>query len=100
MKHTVDISPRTCFTRYAFDISESDMLALADYEGWHGENICKSETLDYDLATLRANDVEWNGHFGPSIFYSVDDEDDYPGLHNNIRSVIIRHIEKAYKETK
>ena len=34
------------------------------------------------------SDVDYNGHFGSNVFYTVDDEDDTPELHEGIFDLI------------
>lgn len=39
--------------------------------------------------------VEYNGHFGSAIYYTVDAEDDTPELHASVTAIITAHIART-----
>jgi hypothetical protein len=40
-----------------------------------------------------AGKFNYDGHFGPHVWYTLDAENDTPANHNFIRMVIVRYIE-------
>ena len=52
-----------------------------------------------DLEALGVQNIDWNGHFGPNVFFSALDEDDTPELHAKVRRAIKRTIRKALRDT-
>ncbi|ANT63042.1 hypothetical protein AYJ57_21450 (plasmid) [Salipiger sp. CCB-MM3] len=87
---------------YCVEIDVADMLAITNAEhenlfDYHdklvfrleGDGTAKEAEVKY------VHSVEYDGHFGAAIFYSVDDEDDTPELHEQVREIIRDQIEKA-----
>lgn len=63
-------------TSYVVELSESDSRLVLD--DW---------TLGERLEKLGARDIDYDGHFGPNVFFTVDVEDDTPELHTEVRRV-------------
>lgn len=78
------------------------------------EQICRAYTVNLDkdedilttddvtlmgrLDELPIYDIEYNGHFGPYIFYSVNVEDDTPSLHLSIISICQERLQEIRDE--
>lgn len=82
-------------TSYGVDISDADMISLekAERRGvlfpWN-EHLCKQL-----LAINGISDVEYNGHFGASVYFSLDAEEDTPATHETIISLIRTHLDRC-----
>ena len=57
----------------------------------------KYQTLMDRLMSLGAADVEYNGHFGPNVFFTLDTDDDTPALQTKIHRLVSTWIRGATK---
>jgi hypothetical protein len=77
---------------YSVEIPMDAMLRLLESErtGKLPLGVMLSEKMEeYE----GVSDVDYNGHFGAAVFYTVDDEDDTPDLHQTL----FDHIRTACK---
>jgi len=71
---------------------QSSSYSLPIINSAHFLKAVESETLDQELAALGASNIEANGHFGSSYFYTLDSDDDTPDRHSQIRETVRKHI--------
>jgi hypothetical protein len=77
-------------TSYCVELPTEDYLAVE-----HNDE--KGESLLDKLGAIPSSgrgvlNVEYNGHFGAYIFFTIDKEDDTPELHDAIIKTIRAHI--------
>lgn len=81
-------------TSYAVEIDRDDFLALTRIEGdWPLQR-----TLAEDLDQLDGIDkVDYNGHFGACIYFTIEVGNDNPKTHKQILDLIEKHVDRAKK---
>lgn len=87
--------------KYAVELSIDDMISLEE-----GDSLLINKEFD-DTSQLHTQlenmkgvsiyEIEFNGHFGPYIFFTVNDDDDTPVLHDRIHKMIRKHIKHCKK---
>lgn len=71
-------------------------MAVTHAEGDYGRHGLGNKTIcDQISKMLRAAEVEYNGHFGSCIFYSMDVEEDGKRNHGKVITIIRNQILKA-----
>jgi hypothetical protein len=81
---------------YEVEIPVNDFLALSNAESVHGEGpLCDDSLCQRFSKVPGVYDVEYNGHFGSSIYFRLDDEFDYTAIHEQILEIIKDQIIKA-----
>lgn len=81
-------------TSYRMDLTDSQMLKLME-----GEHFSKPEpaggTLCDKLSRLRGvSAIEYDGHFGAAVYFSIDADDDTPALRAQISALVRVHIKR------
>lgn len=88
----MDLSLERTATSYAVTLDEDDFLALTRIE--HEWPLRRS--LCEDLSALSGvSDVEYDGHFGAAVYFTIDIENDENDRHREILALIERHVELA-----
>ena len=83
-------------TSYRIDITMPEMLAILDAESYNKHTTPITPTLDERLADLRGvKSIEYNGHYGPAIFFTIDADCDTTVVRSFIISTITRFIAEA-----
>lgn len=79
---------RTRSTRrsYAVDLTVKQFIKI---ENRDDSGLLKGHTLLAILSKTPIHSIEYNGHFGASIFYSVDTEDDTEELRKLVEKIIV-----------
>ena len=92
-KHITDAAA-VYATSYCIAVTIPSFLALTRYEDVHYND----ESLDSDMGTnAHTLSVEYNGHFGANIFYTLDAEYDTPEAHAKITAMVASHLDRAVK---
>jgi len=99
VKHKSKKAPVSLFVTqrsYSTDVLPRDaFLALDHYDEWlEGRGL---KTLMNRLKALRCISVEWNGHFGPHIFFSLDVADDTESRRRRIGATIAAFLTRAVR---
>jgi hypothetical protein len=79
-----------------FNILDGSLYAL-DADGYKRN---KKDLYD-DLEKFpELSGIDWNGHFGNFVYFSITVEYDKPRLHNKIKKCIQKHLDRCtrYKE--
>lgn len=81
---------------FSVEIPMEDFVALETAEDIpSGGPLCDDTLCDQLHRLLRAPDVEYNGHFGASIYFTLDIEEDTPSMHVKILDMINKQVELA-----
>jgi hypothetical protein len=81
---------------YCIEVDVEDFLAVERAEDILGGGPLGNKSIcDQLTALLRAAEVEYNGHFGPNYFFSMDIEEDTKRNHGKILTIIRNQIIKA-----
>lgn len=84
--------------RYNVEVEVEDFIALERAESILYSGPLVGRGIDDRLALLDGVfDIEYNGHFGATIFFSIEAEYDTPTLHAKIVTIIQRQIKAAHK---
>lgn len=90
------LKPELTRRSYCIEIPVDDFIAVTEAEGDYGRNGLGDKTIcDQITKMLRAAEVEYNGHFGSYIYFSMDVEEDTKRNHGKILTVIRNQIIKA-----
>jgi hypothetical protein len=85
-------------TRYRIEIEVEEMQAILCYDEACGVERETGPTLCYKLSELPGvYKVDYNGHFGPAVFLTIDEESDRPRIHGQIKAIIRKHIKVCQK---
>jgi hypothetical protein len=80
----------------AYAITDID---VEDFIAWnHSEFVsldCCLPLNEVMKNELPVFDVDYDGHFGKNLFYTVNVDDDTPELHEKIKAMLVNAIEKA-----
>lgn len=84
---------------YCFEVDREKFLALCD---WEATRSISSRDLDIsplmtELEKLGCSGIEYNGHFGPNIFFDLLAEDDHEFKHKAIAKCIREHVRRAVR---
>jgi hypothetical protein len=83
-------------TSYRIDITVPEMVAIMDAESYTKHTTPITPTLDERLADLDGvTSIEYNGHFGPAIFFDLDADYDTADGRSRILSTIRQFIAQA-----
>lgn len=86
---------------YAVEVEMAAFIALLNAESYTNktaEEIDAFEALVTKLEKLDGvTDVEYDGHFGANIFFTLDTEKDNAAYRKVIRKVIVRHLHDCQK---
>ncbi|WP_408601398.1 hypothetical protein [Pseudomonas sp. PLMAX] len=81
---------------YCVEIPMDDFTAVERAEDiLGGAPLANNSICDQLTKLLRAAEVEYNGHFGNNIFFSLDVEEDTKRNHGKILTIIRNQIIKA-----
>lgn len=83
-------------TRYSIELPVEDARVLFTVED-RGFDPKLVSLLDRMTKLTGVFDIEYNGHFGPGIFYTVDDDEDTPSLHKKIDGIIKKQVVRCRK---
>ncbi|AXQ69605.1 hypothetical protein HOU03_gp163 [Caulobacter phage CcrSC] len=81
---------RTTATSYAIDVDDDQFLAMIQAEGYKGGDF--EPSLFDKLQKTPARDIEYNGHFGASVYFTLTEEDDTPALRAELGRMIAEHL--------
>lgn len=81
---------------YAVEVDRSSFLDLLDSES-HATNSAAyqigAQTLADKMGSVPGiSDVEYNGHFGAAIYFTIDDENDTDVTRTSIANIIESHL--------
>ena len=77
--------------RYAVEI-DIELFSILDSQDYG------SHRLHDDLDKISGvRDIEYNGHFGNFVYFSVSTSDDKPSLHKKIERCIEKHLKRCAK---
>ncbi len=78
---------------YRLDISDEQFLKLSRHE----DSNWREKTLSAKLDEVRGvSRTEYNGHFGASIFFDIDTDEDSAELRKEIRKIVRDHLDDIY----
>lgn len=91
----------TCTYRsYRLDITNAQMLALLDSEGF-GIPAPKGGTLFDKLDKMPGvSDIEYNGHFGAAVYFTIDADDDSADFRAGVKGLILTHLDSLPQKAK
>ncbi len=81
---------RVCAISYAIDVDDAQFLAMIQAEGYKGGNYAPS--LFDKLAKTAALDIEYDGHFGASVYFTLRGDDDTPAARAALATIIAGHL--------
>ena len=85
----------------AFEITPDDLRAIEDRDNDLADEAAERDApYDYNSICLSGmldkiegvSDADYNGHFGPYIFFNLDTEDDSPAKRVEILTLILDYI--------
>ena len=79
-------------TSYSVEIPEDTFLRLLKSEGFSTGTVQTHEQLDVKLMNAGAYDIEYNGHYGPHVFFTLSAEDDCPNMRVELCTLIAEHL--------
>ena len=81
---------------YMIEIDLEDFKKILDYDSHIDSEDLDTNDLFSRLEDMKLMDyIEYNGHFGPGVFYRVEEEDDNADLHVQVMEVVKEYIEEA-----
>jgi hypothetical protein len=96
--YTCEVTQRSI----AFEITNEDYLAIEQRDEDTTDAIYESgkRDWDYNKHTLSGiidtidgvSDADYNGHFGPYVFFKLSAEDDSPEKREEIKNLIVNYI--------
>ena len=88
-------------SHYALDITESEMIDLLEYE-WDRESEYGQSLVQRLIEETPVYDVEYDGHFGAVIYYTLHVTDDCDNMHDKIKEIVKEQLLRAaaWKDTK
>lgn len=90
------LKPELLRRSYCIEIPGEDFTAIDKAEGDYGRNGLGNNTICAQLTKmLRAAEVEYNGHLGSYIFFTMDVEEDGKRNHGKVVTIIRNQIFKA-----
>lgn len=90
------LKPELLRRSYSIDIPVDDFIAVDKAEGDYGRNGLGNNTICGQLTKLlRYAEVEYNGHLGSCIYFTLDVEEDGKRNHGKIQTIIRNQILKA-----
>lgn len=81
---------RVCAVSYAVDVDEGQFLAMIQAEGYKGGNY--EPTLLDKLDKTPAIKIEYDGHFGASVYFTLREDDDTPAARADLARIIAEHL--------
>jgi len=81
---------RTCKTAYAIDMSEDEAKKLFFDE--RGRLYARLEEIE------EIQSINYDGHFGPSVYYDVEITIDLPSVHDDVIEVIEQTLKEINEE--
>jgi hypothetical protein len=76
-----------------FSVLDGDTYSL-DADGYKRNKKSLFDDLDKMSGVY---DIEYNGHFGNFVYFSVATEDDKPSLHKKVERCIEKHLKRCAK---
>lgn len=95
LNKTMAFEFETHSTAYSVDVPREDFLALLEYEQQHREEKSLCENLG---AITGVFDIEYEGHFGSRVFFTIDVENDNEDTRVKIVSEIQEALRRATKK--
>lgn len=83
-------------TDYGIEVTVEEMKAILHYD-WG----CSIERYEGPTLCGRLNEIEgvsrvnYDGHFGPSVFLTLETNEDTPQKHEQIKTALQKHIKKC-----
>lgn len=80
---------------YAIEIEVADFIAIDSAESDYKHGGLGNKTILDQITSILRSDVEYNGHFGSYIYFTMDVEDDTKRNHGKVLTIIRNQIIKA-----
>ena len=77
------------------EIPVEEFLRLEDYDEWLEDR--GSKTLTKALEEAGCENIEWNGHFGPHVYFSLGAEDDTLRRRSRVLRTITSYTQRAVR---